>query len=76
MVDHSEDRFSEDGSQTPEEEEVEEAEITVAIGGFEVEVRGNDLEETEASFFRVWEQTLADAEEMSEALTGRLSEYQ
>lgn len=71
MANHIEDKFSEDASQTLEEE----AEITVAIGGFEVEVRGNNLEETEASFFRVWERTLADAEEMSEALTGRLSEY-
>jgi hypothetical protein len=52
-----------------------EAKITVAIGGFEVEVRGNDLDEAEESFFRVWEQALADAEEMSDALTGRLSEY-
>lgn len=72
MVDHIENEFSENVSQTLEGEE---AEITVAIGGFEVEVRGNNLEETEASFFRVWERTLSDAEEMSEALTGRLSEY-
>jgi hypothetical protein len=73
MVNHIEDEFSDDANQILEEQE--EAAITVAIGGFEVEVRGNDLEETEASFFRVWERTLADAEEMSEALTGRLSEY-
>lgn len=72
MVDHIEDEFPEDAIQTSEGE----AEIAVAIGGFEVTVRGNNLEETEASFLRVWERALADAEEMSEALTGRLSEYQ
>jgi hypothetical protein len=72
MINHIEDELSEN---VTTETQGEEAKITVAIGGFEVEVRGNDLEEAEASFFRVWERALGDAEEMSEALTGRLSEY-
>jgi Holliday junction resolvase len=72
MINHIEDELSED---VTTETQGGEAKITVAIGGFEVEVHGNDLEEAEESFFRVWEQTLGDAEEMSEALTGRLSEY-
>lgn len=72
MINHIEDELSED---VTTEAQGRGAKITVAIGGFEVEVHGNDLEEAEESFFRVWEQTLGDAEEMSEALTGRLSEY-
>ena len=44
------------------------ARIEVSVGALTVEVEGDDLDETETVFERMWEETLADAEGMARAV--------
>lgn len=53
-----------------------EAEVSVRLGGLEVEIVAGSIDEAEASFERVWNKVLADGEEMSAALRERMGGFE
>lgn len=74
MLDDLEDEFDDVEFEDPFERRGD-ARVSVKLGGLEVEVEGDDLEETEEAFYRVMARTLTEAENMSAAMRDRMTGF-